>query len=128
MRALQFAATGSLDALVVTQVPKPRPQAGEALVEVRAAGLNPSDVKNVLGRFPYTTLPRIPGRDFAGIVVEGPDQWLGPEVWGSGGGLGFVRDGSHAEYLLLAVGGLALARVAVLRAGGQLRGAIHDRA
>ncbi len=72
MQALQFSATGSLDSLQLNDLPKPVPGAGEVLVEVRAAGLNPSDLKNVLGRFPYTTTPRTPGRDFSGVVVEGP--------------------------------------------------------
>ena len=53
-------------------------------------------------------MPRIPGRDFAGVVVEGPRELLGTEVWGTGGGdLGFIRDGSHARYL--AVPGNAVA-------------------
>jgi NADPH2:quinone reductase len=109
MKALQFDRVGSLDALRQVELPMPVPQAGEALVEVRAAGLNPSDVKNVLGRFAaYTTLPRVPGRDFAGVVVEGPSQWLGKEVWGTGRDLGFFRDGSHAEYLTLPATGLSL--------------------
>jgi len=56
--------------------------------------------KNARGSFPFTTLPRIPGRDFAGVVVEGPIELVGKEVWGTcGGELGFVRDGSHARYL-----------------------------
>ena len=45
-------------------------------------------------------LPRIPGRDFAGIIAVGTEAWpVGTEVFGSGGSLGFVRDGSHAEFL-----------------------------
>ena len=66
MKALQFDRTGDLAALSFTEIADPVPAADEVLVEVHAAGLNPSDVKNVLGRFPYTTLPRVPGRDFAG--------------------------------------------------------------
>lgn len=107
MHALQFAHTGDLAALQLVELAKPVPAAGEVLVEVRAAGLNPSDVKNVLGRFPYTTLPRVPGRDFAGVVVEGPQELIGQEVWGTGRGLGFNRDGSHADYLTLPAGGVA---------------------
>lgn len=68
-------------------------------VRVEAAGINPSDVGNVNGRFPVTTLPRIVGRDFAGTVVGGPDHLLGLPVWGSGGDIGFTRDGSHAEFI-----------------------------
>ncbi|SFP51020.1 hypothetical protein SAMN05216229_10351 [Geopseudomonas sagittaria] len=44
-----------------------------------------SPVKNVLGRFAYTTLPPAPGRDFAGIVVCAPQELLGQAVWGSSG-------------------------------------------
>ena len=66
MKALQFDRTGDLAALELVDMPDPLPAADEVRVEIRAAGLNPSDVKNVLGRFPYTTLPRVPGRDFAG--------------------------------------------------------------
>jgi NADPH:quinone reductase len=92
--------------LKVVDVGVPVPTDGEALVRVRAAGVNPSDVKNVLGQFPQTTLPRIPGRDFAGVVAEGPSDWVGREVWGTGAQLGFTHDGTHAEYLALPIGGL----------------------
>ncbi|MGH8361493.1 MAG: quinone oxidoreductase family protein, partial [Pseudomonas sp.] len=54
MKALQFSATGDLAALAYVDVATPVPAAGEVLVQIKAAGLNPSDVKNVLGRFPYT--------------------------------------------------------------------------
>src|SRR6218665_679788 len=102
MHALQFTEKGNLDSLKHVEVPTPTAGAGEILVEIRAAGLNPSDVKNVLGRFPYTTVPRIPGRDFAGVVVDGPSDLLGRAVWGTGKGLGFTRDGSHASHIALA--------------------------
>ncbi|MDB6141531.1 MAG: zinc-containing alcohol dehydrogenase superfamily protein [Pseudomonas sp.] len=108
MKALQFAKTGDLSALQYLDVPQPVPAQDEVLIQVKAAGLNPSDVKNVLGRFPYTTMPRIPGRDFAGIVVEGPQALLGQEVWGTGKEPGFLRDGSHAEFLTLPAKGVAL--------------------
>ena len=107
MNALQFTDTGDLAHLRLVEVPMPVPSADEVLVKVNAAGLNPSDVKNVLGRFPYTTLPRIPGRDFAGVVVEGPQALLGQEVWGTGRDLGFFADGSHAQYLRVSAKGVA---------------------
>ncbi|MDY7562272.1 zinc-binding alcohol dehydrogenase family protein [Pseudomonas sp. 10B1] len=108
MKALQFAKTGDLAALEYVDVAQPVPAENEVLIQIKAAGLNPSDVKNVLGRFPYTTMPRIPGRDFAGVVVEGPQALLGQEVWGTGREPGFLRDGSHAEYLTLPANGVAL--------------------
>lgn len=108
MKALQFDKTGDLSALRYVEVATPVPGADEVLVEIKAAGLNPSDVKNVLGRFPYTTLPRIPGRDFAGIVVEGPQALVGQHVWGTGRELGFFADGSHAQFVKLPANGVAL--------------------
>jgi NADPH2:quinone reductase len=86
----------------------PVPAQGEVLIKVHASGINPSDIKNVLGRFPYTTLPRIPGRDFSGVVIDGPAEWKNKAVWGSGKGVGFTRDGSHAEYMTVAVAALSL--------------------
>ena len=107
MKALRFEETGSLDNLKLTEMPTPKPAAGEVLIEVHAAGLNPSDAKNVSGRFPYTTVPRTPGRDFAGIVVEGPSHLVGRKVWGTGKEVGFTRDGSHAGFLTLVAEGAA---------------------
>ncbi len=46
--------------------------AGDALVAVRAAAVNPSDGKAALGLMPYAVFPRTPGRDFAGVVIDGP--------------------------------------------------------
>ena len=83
------------------------PATSEALVRVHAASVNPSDVKNLAGRMRQTVPPRTPGRDFAGVVVEGPPEWQGAEVWGTGGDIGFTRDGSHAAFLCLPVAALA---------------------
>lgn len=71
------------------------------VVEVRSAGVNPSDVKAVLGMMPHAVWPRTPGRDYGGIVIDGPASLVGKEVWGSGGELGIRRDGTHARYLQL---------------------------
>jgi NADPH:quinone reductase-like Zn-dependent oxidoreductase len=83
--------------------PGERPVAGkdQVVVEIRSAGVNPSDVKATLGAMPHAVWPRTPGRDWAGVVVDGPADLLGKEVWGSGGELGIRRDGSHATHLLV---------------------------
>lgn len=100
MQAILIERFGDPSELRQTEVARPDPGEGEVLVEVHAAAVNRSDVLNARGSFPFTTLPRIPGRDFAGVVVEGPRELVGAEVWGTGGGeLGFIRDGSHARYL-----------------------------
>jgi NADPH2:quinone reductase len=100
MKALRFAEFGPPSVLRIEEVAIPEPGEGEALVHVRAAAINPSDYKNVSGCFKSTTLPRTPGRDFAGIVVKGKPH-EGEEVWGSVPNLGVVRDGSHAEYVVV---------------------------
>lgn len=99
MRALRFHQTGSLDELRLEVVPTPVAKADEVLVQVKASAINPSDIKNVLGKMHETTVPRIPGRDFAGVVVSGSGDLTRRSVFGSGGDLGFGRDGSHAEYV-----------------------------
>ena len=77
------------------------PSAGDVTIEVRAAGINPSDAKAMLGIMPSAVFPRTPGRDFAGVVIEGPRELIGVEAWGSGGDIGISRNGSHAERLVL---------------------------
>ena len=98
-----LAKAANADALapqIVAQDP-PAHNAREALVRVRSAGVNPSDVKAALGLMPQAVFPRTPGRDYAGVVVEGPSHWVGKEIWGSGGDVGITRDGSHAGWLVL---------------------------
>ena len=99
MKAVLLRHFGDPDELRVEEVPQPEPGDGEALIKILAAGIQPSDVKNVQGGMAGTSLPRIPGRDFAGIVVSGPDHLIGRTVWGTGGDIGFTRDGSHAEFM-----------------------------
>ena len=102
MKAIRiYAFSISLDNLRVENIPDLPLRPGEARVKVMAASVNPSDVKNVQGKMEGTTLPRVPGRDFAGIVVDGPANLVGTEVWGTGGDLGFTRDGSHAEFITI---------------------------
>ncbi|MFE7463523.1 zinc-binding alcohol dehydrogenase family protein [Streptomyces sp. NPDC057499] len=108
MRALRFDHFGDPHVLSLAECPDPTARHGNAVISIKAASVNPSDVKNVAGRMEGTVLPRIPGRDYSGVVVDGPGDWTGAEVWGTGGDIGFTRDGSHAE--LLAVPAAALAR------------------
>jgi NADPH:quinone reductase len=73
----------------------------ELLIELRAAGVNRSDVAAALGRMPQAVWPRTPGRDWAGVVIEGPGELIGQEVFGAGGDLGITHDGTHASHLLV---------------------------
>jgi NADPH:quinone reductase len=71
----------------------------ELLIEVRAAAVNPSDVKAATGSMAYAVFPRTPGRDYAGVVIDGPAGFVGREMFGSSGDLGIRRDGTHATHL-----------------------------
>jgi NADPH2:quinone reductase len=92
------------DAASLAPVIEPRPLSrgdNELLIEVRAAAVNPSDVKAATGLMPYAVFPRTPGRDYAGVVIDGPAGWIGREVLGSSGDLGIRRDGTHATHLIV---------------------------
>ena len=73
----------------------------DLLIEIRAAAVNPSDVKAATGLMPYAVFPRTPGRDYAGVVIDGPAGTIGCEVFGSSGDLGIRRDGTHATHLVV---------------------------
>jgi len=102
MKAVRFHEYGEIDVLRVEEVERPAPGAGQVLVEVRAAGIQPGEVMIRRGarhgRWP-ATFPSGQGSDLAGVVVE-----LGPEVRGFAVGdevLGFTHNrASHAELVL----------------------------
>ena len=100
-KAVQFDSYGGIDVLVVREVPRPVPGHGEVLVQVRAAGINPSEAvirSGALHHFFPATFPSGQGSDLAGVVAE-----LGPGVSGFAVGdevIGFsMRRSSHAEYV-----------------------------
>jgi NADPH:quinone reductase-like Zn-dependent oxidoreductase len=104
MDAVVIQASGPpAQSLAVRSEPVPEPAPGEVLVEVHAAAVNPLDIANVLGLL-GTPLPKIPGVDFAGVVVSDGNH-VGLEVWGSGPALGMALDGNrpgtHARFVAL---------------------------
>ncbi|WP_203616094.1 NADP-dependent oxidoreductase [Streptomyces sp. SID13726] len=102
MRAVRFREYGGVDVLRVEDVARPVPGAGQVLVEVRAAGIQPGEVMIREGarhdRWP-ATFPSGQGSDLAGVVVE-----TGPQVRGFAVGdevLGFThRRASHAQFVV----------------------------
>ena len=114
------AKAASVDALAPTlnAIDLADPPPGMALVQIAAAGVNPSDAKAAMGLMPYAVFPRTSGRDFAGTVVTGP--LAGTEVFGSSGDLGIRRDGTHATHLLVEADALVRkpARVTLDEAAG----------
>ncbi len=103
-RAIRLAAkatdAASIKAELMTVVLS-RKSATDALVEIHAAAVNPSDVKAAIGMMSYAVFPRTPGRDFAGLVIDGPADMIGKSVFGSSGDLGIRRDGTHATHLVV---------------------------
>lgn len=104
-QAVQFDRYGGLDVLYVTDIPMPEPAAGEVVVAVRAAGIQPGEVTIRAGylhnMFP-ATFPSGQGSDLAGVVTAvGPDVdrfAVGDEVMGWS-----WRRSSHATHTAVPV-------------------------
>jgi len=59
------------DVLHVESRPWPAPAAGEAVVKMRAAPINPADLNQIEGKYPVRAeLPATPGFEGAGVVAE----------------------------------------------------------
>lgn len=89
MKAIRFDRFGGPEVLHLADIPAPVPGAGEVLVEVHAASINPADCKGRAGAYGSgrdVALPHIPGRDFSGVVTAvGPgvtEFKPGDEVYG----------------------------------------------
>jgi NADPH:quinone reductase-like Zn-dependent oxidoreductase len=102
-KAVQYDSYGGIEVLDVRDVAKPVPAAGEVLVEVKAAAINPGEAMIRRGalhdRWP-ATFPSGQGSDFAGVVAEtGPDVdtvAVGDEV------IGFTNQrASQAEFVVV---------------------------
>ena len=71
--AVRFDHYGGVDVLEVRDVPRPSPDAGEVLVEVKAVGINPGEVmirEGALRENLPATFPSGQGSDLAGVVAE----------------------------------------------------------
>jgi NADPH:quinone reductase-like Zn-dependent oxidoreductase len=84
--------------------PEPRTAEGKAVVELRAAALNPADLAIASGSFPAGSppLPYVPGIEGVGSVVHSDRFSPGTRVWASGRGLGVASDGTFAEQFVVA--------------------------
>ena len=69
MQAIQVSQVGGPEVLTPTDLPVPSPKPNEALVEIKASGVNFIDVYFREGRYP-TQLPFINGQEAAGVVVQ----------------------------------------------------------
>ena len=104
MKAVRIHAFGGPEVLQIDEIETPAPQAGEVLVKVIAASINPVDWKVRAGYLQGVfkqPFPILLGEDFAGTVAavgtDVTDVKVGDEVYGS---IPVVRGGSCAEYLI----------------------------
>src|SRR5262249_3463000 len=106
MKAAYYEKTGGPEVIQYGELPNPEAKAGEVLVKVGAASLNPIDtyIRSGMVNMPLPK-PFVPGCDLAGTVeVIGPDVKrfkVGDRVWGSNQGLK-GRQGTFAEYAAVA--------------------------
>jgi NADPH2:quinone reductase len=69
MKAIRVHQFGGPEVMRLEETPAPRPGAGQVLVRVRAAGINPVDAYTRAGTYPVKPpLPYTPGKDAAGTV------------------------------------------------------------
>jgi NADPH:quinone reductase-like Zn-dependent oxidoreductase len=112
MKAVRIHHYGGPEVLRYEEAPRPEAAAGEALVRVHAAGVNPVDWKIreglLRGAIPHA-FPLILGWDLSGTVegVGAGVEGFGPgdEVYGHPD---FTRNGAYAEYIVVRAGELAL--------------------
>ena len=112
MKAIRIHKYGGPEVLKYEDAPRPNPQAGEVLVRVHAAGVNPIDWKVREGEmkdfWPHQ-FPLILGWDLSGVVEElgkGVSQFkIGDEVYGLPDP---TRGGAYADYIIVRETELAL--------------------
>src|SRR6476659_2937888 len=95
MKAIQVTKVGGPEVLTLRELPLPSPKPNEAVVQIKAAGVNFIDVYFREGRYP-APLPFVNGQEGAGVVTE-----IGSEVKliQPGDRVAYTgRLGSYAEY------------------------------
>jgi NADPH2:quinone reductase len=110
MKALRLTreTPGTAPVLTLEDLPKPDLKPDHLVVKVHASAIHPSDIINFKGAFPYTTFPRVPGRDYAGVVVEGPEELIGKEVCSTSGNTqAFSVDGAQAQFIMVPIASVA---------------------
>ena len=106
MQAAWYEAIGSAEGVLhVGEIDNPSPLEGEVLVEVKASGVNPSDVKTRAWARGELQFPRIiPHSDGGGIIVEVgegvSEDRVGERVWIWNGAFGRAH-GTCAELIAL---------------------------
>ncbi|MCK2201586.1 zinc-binding alcohol dehydrogenase family protein [Corynebacterium callunae] len=101
MKAIVLDGPGDPDVLQLREVPRPIPQLGWVLIQIKSFGLNRSELHFRRGMGSFGSFPRIPGLEATGVVVEAPGGEFEPgtQVAAIMGGMGRTIDGGYAEYV-----------------------------
>ncbi|OCL14333.1 quinone oxidoreductase putative [Glonium stellatum] len=102
MRAVDIKGdVGSAEALYITDIPKPHPKGAQALVRVKAFGINRADIMQRDGEYPAPPQAgRILGLEFAGVIETlGEDHETSFKIGDEAFGL--VYGGAYAEYVVV---------------------------
>jgi len=97
MQVVEISAPGGPEVLRIATRPLPRPQAGEVLIKVVAAGVNGPDLMQRKGLYPPPAgAPDLPGLEVSGTIVAAGDQ---VRRWTIGDQLtALTNGGGYAEY------------------------------
>lgn len=100
MRAIVLDAPGPPEALTHRELPRPTPAHGWVRIEVKAFGLNRSELHTRLGLGEGVTFPRVLGIEATGLVdaCPGGEFAIGQQVVAMMGGMGRTFDGGYAQY------------------------------
>jgi NADPH:quinone reductase-like Zn-dependent oxidoreductase len=105
MKAAVIHEAGGPEVLKIESLPIPTPKGGEALIRVKAFGLNRSELFTRQGHSPGVKFPRVLGIEAVGVIEAAPGGELrkGDIVATAMGGLGRQIDGGYAEYTCVPV-------------------------
>jgi NADPH:quinone reductase-like Zn-dependent oxidoreductase len=103
MKAAVIYTAGGPSVLKLEQRPIPVPQTGEVLIQIKAFGLNRSELFTRQGHSPSVKFPRILGIEASGLVASCPGNEVpkGAVVATCMGGMGRDFDGGYAEYTVV---------------------------
>lgn len=103
MRAAVTTQAGQPSVIQIQEVPQPEIKPGWVLIQVKAFGLNRSEIFTRQGESPGVTFPRIQGIECVGVVENDPSSTYvsGQQVAAIMGGMGRFFDGGYAEYVLV---------------------------
>ena len=106
MKAAVIREAGGPEVLKIESLPVPVPKMGEVLIQVKAFGLNRSELFTRQGHSPNVRFPRVLGIEAVGLVANAPGREFaaGDVVASAMGGMGREFDGGYAEYTCVPAG------------------------